>query len=245
MNICVYSPKPGSGASTVARMLAFSLASKASVLYVELDYFYPSATLAFGLYDKNRNLNRSVADFNHLGDKEWVLENYLLSYPKTNISFLAPHGKTGFEYFPDENPNFVSCLLEKASKSGYEHVILDVPSMPDTLFCTKSLAMCELVFCVLDNSYYSIPLYHQRMELFKKLEIVENMEIVINQLHKKNIFDRVIKNEILDKNPVAFIPYNQKLHELGKKGTVHFPYRLRKEMKKTIEKCIKDEVREV
>lgn len=230
MNMAVFAPKPGCGASTVSRMLALTLAKKCPVLLVELDFYYPSTTLALGLYDEQRNLDRSLDDFNRKGAESFRLTDYVIPYRKTKLSVLSPYGKKGFEFFPKEHPDFIPTLLRQASQVGFAHVVLDAPSLVDTIFCLSALEHADRILFVLNDEYANTLLYHHRMELFKEMNITTDVEIIANHVRSKSDAHETLKKAIPDKGAGLVIPYLAKLHRVEKTGELVIPSRLQKKL---------------
>ena len=155
MIIGVYAAKPGMGASTLSRNLAHIVSKKSKVLLCELDYFYPSSSLVFGVADHDRNLETCIADYTE-GQSSWRLMNYVLDHTNVKphsykwprkLSALLPLGKRGFEFFPDEPENFISDLISQAKEGGFQDVIFDISSLIDTHFAFNALKMSDVVLC--------------------------------------------------------------------------------------------------
>jgi cellulose biosynthesis protein BcsQ len=236
MIISVYSPKPGYGASTVARMLAYSLALRESALYVELDYYYPSTPVISDFNDHRQSLDHAVDQFNQKGGKDWSFHHYVRRYPKTNLSLLAPLGMKGFERFPEEHPDFIQALIDQAARYGYKHVVFDVFSLPDTIFCREALAHSDLTFGVIDSSLTGIVLFYQRLELLKQLHVVEDMELVVNFTQRSAQYNKLLKYNLVSKTPVATIPYLSTLSRMETNSRIDVPLKAKREIGKLIER---------
>lgn len=230
MNIAVFAPKPGCGASTVSRLLALTLAKESPVLLVELDFYYPSTSIVLGAYHEERNLDHGLDVFNRKGNDAFKLSDFIVQYRKTKLSILCPHGKKGFEYFPKENPEFVPAILNQAKQAGFEHVILDTPSLVDTVFCMSALQEAEKVLFVLNDEYANALLYHHRTELFKEMNIHSEIVLIANQVRPKSSVEETIIKAIPDKEIKVTIPYVAKLHRIEKTGELIVPARLQKKL---------------
>lgn len=242
MIISVYAPKPGYGASTVARMLALSLAERESVLYVELDYYFPSTPLVSIMKDQKRSLDHCLDQFNQLGEANWSFHDYVKRYHKTNLALLVPLGMKGFERFPEEHPDFIRSLIAQATAYGYKHVVFDVVSLPDTIFCREALANSNLIFSVVDHSYGGICLFYHRLDLFKELHILENMELVLNDSQRSGQYNKLIKHDLLSKKPVAMIPYVSALTRADATSEILVPLKAKREVAKLV--ALVDQIQE-
>lgn len=244
MIIGVYAPKPGMGTSTLSRNLAHIASKKSKVLLVELDYFYPSSSLVFGVSDHVRNIEACVADYTEKR-KNWNIMDYVLDHTNVKphsykwprkLSALLPLGKKGFEYFPDEPETFVSDLITQANDVGFQDVILDMSAMIDTHFTFNALKTSDVVLCLFNNSYAVSQTFLHRIQAMKEHKMVKEYLVVTNPTRKGLHAEAVYKDIVSKQLPTVSLPFDSKQIKSEKICNVRMSHAYEKAIKRLINK---------
>lgn len=244
MIIGVYAPKPGMGTSTLSRNLAHNVSKKSKVLLVELDYFYPSSSLVFGVSDRERNMETCVADYTEKR-KSWHMMDYVLDHTNVQphsyrwprkLSALLPLGKKGFEYFPDEPKNFVSDLITQAIDAGFQDVVLDMSAMIDTHFTFNALKMSDVVLCLFNDSYAVSQTFLHRIQAMKEHKMVKDYLVVTNPTRKGLQVEAIYRDIVSKQLPAVSFPFDRKQIKSEKICKVHMSRAYEKAIKRLINK---------
>lgn len=249
MIIGVYAPKPGMGTSTLSRNLAHVVSKKSKVLLVELDYFYPSSSLVFGVADHKRNMEMCIAAYTEKR-KSWHIADYVLDHTNARphsykwprkLSTLLPLGKKGYEFFPDEPESFVSDLITQAKEAGFQDVILDMSSLIDTHFTFNALKMSDAVLCLFNDSYAVSQTFLHRLQAMDEHKMARDDLVVTNATRRGFQAETVYKDIVSKRMPTVSLPFDRKQIKAEKKCKVHMSYAYEKAIKRLINTLAKKE----
>ncbi|MFC4767159.1 hypothetical protein [Effusibacillus consociatus] len=245
----MYSPKPGMGASTVARQLAVHAASENhKVLLVELDYRYPSTAAVWQLADRDRCLETAVLDAQT--KRNWKLNEYLMrpEQPKKDgaacrvktrgtqklsarLHVLAPSGLRGFEQCPEEPETFISDLLRQTQQQGFQWVVLDIPSEIDSVLALSALQNVEVCILLLDETEGNYRIAQQRMSLMQTLGVPGRMLSIHNRWRPGRICWVETQKPEEWAQPVASFPFVGSLGKSSLTPARPFSWRYRKALR--------------
>lgn len=195
--IGIWSPKPNTGAGTVARSLSIAAAEKRNVVLVELDYYYPSIAYSMGISHPERNLQKAIANcgeagksaipylldinsaVNSLSDARRKLAPYIRKLPD-KLCVLCCDGERGIEDFPSvEDGTAVNNILEELT-NVFDVTIVKLPSEVNDIMFAAGVTKCTHMITVLDPNPVTLALFRQRKELLKKMGIKCPMAYVAN-----------------------------------------------------------------
>lgn len=210
-----WSPKPGTGVSTLAFSAAVALAQSGfRTALVELDWHYPSLAMRSGLSHPERTTEQAYRDFldgrptrlkDRLITQEWMLEHLnknrqalrseIKSLPN-NLAALSIGESTQFSNWPKEQQGVVVDMVSALTlKLNYDCVILDIPSGPATFSTSDSLHCATKIYIVLEPDISIIPVLRDRIEslnLLLGIDILKKSYFVINKF--KNNSELIIEN---------------------------------------------------
>lgn len=225
-----WSPISNVGCSSIMRSLGMELANNGrNVLLIELDYMTPKLSRMTGLTHQHRNLKNAIQGMT-MEDKrisEYIVNNKLAeeNLPHThksvklrlrdlpdNLYALSRSTEISFENEPSiDDDNFIEKLFYQAKEDGFQHILVDVASDPNSLMTMLPLLFADEKYAVVDESFSTSGLYKIAMDAFAKIEIEpEEFNLIINKT-REAFTGKDVAEFYDDASPVATIPYDEDL----------------------------------
>ncbi|WP_156802040.1 hypothetical protein [Desulfurispora thermophila] len=187
----IWSPKPGTGTSSIARAIALKVAEQLKVMLIETDKRYPSAMFHFGVSSEERCLDKALQGLlsGTGGVSQCVLNRR--TYGKKNtlpegLNMLVPSIERAFNLFPLITPENADVLvkLHDHLKDEYDLIIYDLASDIDNLLSIVPMRQCTHLVMVLDGEPSVIAYLQDRLNILKRLKVraADDIILVANKL---------------------------------------------------------------
>ncbi|MCF6094504.1 AAA family ATPase [Microaerobacter geothermalis] len=213
--ISFWSAAPGQGKRTLSQSLAKVIASRNyKVLYVELDYFYPSFAWTSGLSHPAKNifqLAMHVSDQDEFDLKQYVASprdvfgsqkriQQAISKIPPKLDFMALPSNFVVEEFPSiKSEQFIDHFIKGLKNLSYDAIILNLPNEIEHLFSFPVMLESDEIFNILTPHPGRIVRYGQLKKKLKNTPLnMTKWSTIFNQVHEeiqKDALDSFIQEE--------------------------------------------------